>query len=94
MTDRELMVERIQNAMQSLDRTQAAKSDLRKDVNAENIEAFRAHMHELYDNLEELKSALDNQALYGEDELINLFSQFFSGKPAPYRHIAEVEQKK
>jgi hypothetical protein len=94
MTDRELMVERIQNAVEALDRAHAAKSDLHKDVNADNIEAFRAHTHNLYNKLDELKNALDNQALYGEDELINLFSQLFSGKPAPYRHVAEVEQKK
>jgi hypothetical protein len=93
MTDRELMVERIQNAMQALDRTHAAGSDLQKDVNAKKLQAFRKHMHELCTQLEELKTALDNQAIYGEDELINLFSQLFSGKPTPYRHVAEVEHK-
>lgn len=94
MTDRELMVERIQNAMQALDHAHAAGSDLRKDVNAEKLQAFRDHMHDLCTKLGELKIALDNQALYGEDELINLFSELLSGKPTPYRHIAEVEQKK
>jgi hypothetical protein len=94
MTDRELMVERIQNAMQALDRTHAVSSELRKDVNGDKIKAFREHMHELSAHLEELKNALDNQALYGEDELINLFSQLFSGEQTPYRHVAEVEQKK
>jgi hypothetical protein len=94
MTDRELMVERIQNAIQALDRAHAAKGDLRKDINTENIEAFRAHMQDLYNELDGLKRALEHQALYGEDELINLFSQLFSGKPTPYRHVAEVEHKK
>lgn len=94
MTDRDLMVERIQNAMQALDRAHAAGGDLRKDVNAEKLQAFREHMSDLCVELEELKNALDHQAIYGEDELINLFSQLFSGKPTPYRHIAEVEQKK
>ena len=94
MTDRELMVERIQNAIQALDLSHEAKSDLHKDVNTENIEAIRAHMHDLYNELDGLKRALEHQELYGEDELINLFSQLFSGKPTPYRHVAEVEHKK
>jgi hypothetical protein len=94
MTDRELMVERIQNAMQALERTHAASDDLRKEVNGENLKAFREHMHELCEHLAELKTAMENQALYGEDELINLFSEWLNGKPSPYRHVAEVEHKK
>jgi hypothetical protein len=94
MTDRDLMLERIQNAMQALDRTHAAGSELRNDVNAKNLEVFQTHMRDLCGELEALKNALENQALYGQDEMINLFSEFFGGKPTPYRHIAEAQLKK
>jgi hypothetical protein len=94
MTDRDLMLERIQNAMQALDRAHAAGSELRNDVNAQNLEAFRAHMRDLCGELETLKHALENQALYGQDEMINLFSELFSGQPTPYRHVAEARLKK
>lgn len=94
MTDRDLMLERIQNAMQALDRTHVAGSELRNDVNAKNLEVFQSHMRDLCGELESLKNALENQALYGQDEMINLFSELFNGKPTPYRHVAEARLKK
>ena len=94
MTDRELMVERIQNAMNALDLTHAAGSELRKDANSEKLQVFKEHMHELCEKLGDLKVALEHQAVYAEDELINLFSELFSGEETPYRHMPEIEKKK
>ncbi|MDX9992674.1 MAG: hypothetical protein RBS68_11595 [Anaerolineales bacterium] len=94
MTDRELIVEHIQNAVQALDHAHNAGNDLRQAANAEKLQAFRDEMYALCAKLERLKNALDNQAVYGEDELINMLSLAFSGQPTPYRHITEVKRKK
>jgi hypothetical protein len=94
MTDRELMMERIQNAMQALDRAHDVSSELRNEVNKENLEAFRKQMRDLCGELEMFKKVLDNQALYGQDEIISLFRQVFGAGPTPYRHMSELPSKK
>lgn len=94
MTDRELMMERIQNAMQALDHAHDAGSELRNDVNEENLKAFHVQMHDLCGELEMFKKVLDNQALYGQDEIISLFRQVFGAGPTPYRHMGELPSKK
>ncbi len=93
MTDRELMMERIQNAMRALDRAHSASSELREAVNTQNLDAFQAHMRELCEELELFKKVLDNQAIYGQDEMINLLRRAFGEGPTAYRQMGELPSK-
>lgn len=93
MTDRELMMERIQNAMRALDRAHSASSKLREAVNTETLDAFQVRMHELREELELFKKALDNQAIYGQGEIINLLRQAFGEGPTAYQQIGELPLK-
>lgn len=61
MTDWDLMVERIQNAMQSLEKAHEAKQVLQNEANGETLAKFQAEMKQL-----EGKLQLVNQANPGQ----------------------------
>lgn len=91
MTDRELMVERIQNAMQAVNRAHEVSEQLKRETNPENFDAFREQMLVLCDKLETVKAALEHVDVYGEDEVIDLLSKTVSGHKSPYHRLKSVE---
>lgn len=91
MTDRTTMVEDIQRAMQALDEAHTVSERLRSEPNHETLDAFRQKMEKLGDELQMLKNIFGNQTLYAADELVDIFSQFFSGKPSAFRRMERFE---
>jgi hypothetical protein len=90
MTDWDLIVEYIQNAMQAVDQAHEASENLRNHVSADTFDEFQAHMQVLCEHLSALKSALEHSSAYTMDELVDELSQMYSGKPAAYRRTQHI----
>lgn len=90
MTDWDLIVENIQKAMQAVDQAHEASENLRNHVSADTIDDFKVHMLELCEHLSVLKYALEHASTYAMDELIDVLSQMYSGKPAAYRRTQRI----
>ncbi len=93
MTDIREMADAIKNAMQAVDEAHEAGNKLREQATPETINHFEAEMEILSEHLQALKRVLDHEEGYFVEELSDLLSQFFSGKPAPYRSIPRVNDK-
>ena len=91
MTDWDLIIENIQNAMQAVEHTHEAGENLRNHTTPETFDEFRAHMEELCSHLSTLKNVLEHSTTYGMDELIDALSEMFSGKPAAYRKTQHIK---
>lgn len=90
MTDWDLIVENIQKAMQAVDQAHEASQNLRNEVTPETFDEFKAHMQELCDHLSALKNAMEHSSTYTMDELVDVLSQMYSGKPAAYRRTQRI----
>lgn len=90
MTDWDLIVENIQNALQAIDQTHAASENLRNHVSPDTFDEFNTHMQELCEHLSSLKKAMEHSSTYTMDELIDALSQIYSGKPAAYRRTQRL----
>lgn len=90
MTDWDLMVENIQKAMQAIDQVHEASEDLRNHVAPDTLDEFKAHMQELCEHLSTLKNALEHSCSYMMDELVDVQSKIYTGKPAAYRRSQEI----
>ncbi len=90
MTDRDLMVERIQAALQALDEAHVAKETLRKQTNSTTLNSFRQRMLKLANELDELKQILNHENDYMQDELAEVISETLH-EPHSYRRIPPVE---
>lgn len=89
MTDWELMVEQMRNAVQAVENAQQAANHLREERNNHTVHAFREHMLALANNLEALKKILDNENIYAQDEFAELLTQVLH-EPHVYRRIPPV----
>jgi hypothetical protein len=91
MTDWDLIIENMQNAMQAVDHAHEAGENLRNHTTAETFDEFRDHMEELCSHLSALKSVLEHSSTYTMDELVDALSEMFSGRPAAYRKTQHIE---
>ena len=91
MTDWDLIVERIQNAMQAVDQAHEASENLRNHTTTETLDEFKAQMEELCEHLGALKNVMEHTTAYTMDELVDTLSQMYSGKPAAYRRTQHIE---
>jgi len=91
MTDWDQIVEYIQNAMQAVDQAHEAGENLRNHVSPNTIDEFKAHMQELCEHLSTLKNAMEHSTAYSMDELVDVLSNIYSGKPAAYRRTQHIE---
>jgi len=91
MTDWDLIVERIQNAMQAVDQAHAASENLRNHATPENFDEFKEHMQDLCEHLSALKNVMEHSSTYTMDELVDVLSQMSTGKPAAYRRTRHLE---
>jgi dihydroorotase len=91
MTDWDQIVEHIQNAMQAVDQAHEASENLRNHTTPETLDEFKAHMEELCEHLSALKMVMEHTTAYTMDELVDVLSQMYSGKPAAYRRTQHLE---
>lgn len=95
MTDWDLMVERIQRAMQAVDQAHEAKETLEENINGETLAHFQARMKELEEHLRLMKQILEHEDTYSLDEIAAALGQTLNKEQASYRRIPrfEVDQK-
>jgi hypothetical protein len=91
MTDWDRIVEQIQNAMQAVDQAHKAGENLRNHTTPKTLDEFKLQMEELGDHLSALKTAMEHSTAYTMDELVDVLSQMYSGKPAAYRRTQHIE---
>ena len=91
MTDWDLIVEHIHNAMQAVDQAHEASENLRNHTTPETFDEFKSQMEELCDNLKTLKNVMEHTTTYSMDELVDTLSKMYSGKPAAYRRTQRIE---
>ena len=91
MTDWDLMVEYIQQAMNAVDEAHLASSELREKVTSETIDEFRAKVDELTEHLTKLQTVLNNQEAFALDELADWLSEAFAGIPSDYRRTPRMK---
>lgn len=91
MTDWDLIVEQIQNAMQAVDQAHKASENLRSQATPETFDEFTTYMQELFEHLSAMKNVLEHTSTYAMDELVDALSQMQSGKPAAYRRTRPIE---
>jgi hypothetical protein len=90
MTDWDLIVENMQNALQAIDQAHTASENLRNHVSTDTFDEFNTHMQELCERLSSLKKAIEHSSTYSMDELVDVLSQIYSGKPAAYRRTQRL----
>ena len=91
MTDWDLMVEYIRQAMDAVDEAHEASSELRENVTLESIDEFRAKVNELTEHLTKLQTVLNNQEAFALDELADWLSKAFAGIPSDYRRTPRMK---
>ena len=90
MTDWNQIIENIQNAMQAVDQAHEASEKLRNHVSPGTFDEFNTHMQVLCEHLSALKNAMEHSSDYSMDELVDVLSQMYSGKPAAYRRTQRL----
>ena len=91
MTDWDLIVERIHNAMQAVDQAHEASENLCNHTTPETFDDFKSQMEELCEHLKTLKNVMEHTSTYTMDELVDALSKMYSGKPAAYRRTQHIE---
>ena len=91
MTDWDLITERIQNAMQAVDRAHEASENLRNQTTPEAFDEFKEQMQTLCEHLSDLKKVMEHTSTYTMDELVDVLSRMSTGKPAAYRRTKHIE---
>lgn len=91
MTDWNLMVERIQNAMQALEKAHQSKQDLEGDVNGETLTKFQNEVKHLEEKLRLMKQILENEDTYSMDEIAAALGRALGREEPGYRRIPEFQ---
>lgn len=91
MTDWDLVIGYIRNAMGKLDESQVAAQELAQNPNLDNFNEFRTQMAELQTNLQSLLSALNDEDAYAFDELVDALSKVHLGHVAAYRRTPRMQ---
>jgi len=94
MTDWNLMVERIQNAMQALEKAHEAKDALKSQANGETLTKFQVEMKELEEHLRLMKQILEHEDTYSMDEIAEALGRTLNRERSSYRRIPEFDAKK
>lgn len=92
MTDRDLMVERIQAALQAVEEAHTAGQELKKDADTERLAAFHAKMLELEEHLQLMKDILAHADTYTMDEIASSLGKML-GQRDGYHRIQHYEVK-
>lgn len=94
MTDWNLMVERIQNAMQALEKAHQSKQALEGQANGETLTKFQVEMKQLEEELRLMKQILENEDTYSMDEIAAALGHTLNKERSSYRRIPEFNAKK
>ncbi len=94
MTDWNLMVERIQNAMQALEKAHEAKDALKSQANGDTLTKFQAEMKALEEHLRLMKQILEHEDTYSMDEIATALGHTLNKERSSYRRIPEFDAKK
>jgi hypothetical protein len=89
--DWEYMLERMQSAMKALDETHEAKNNFTENATPETFDAFKNQMDELSNHLNNIKKMLDNEGVYVEEEMIDIFKKMGHSQPSGYRRIPHLK---
>ncbi len=93
MTDWDLMVERIQNAMQAVDKAHEAKETLQVKINGETLAHFQARMKELEEHLRLMKQILEHENTYTMDEIADALNRTLNTGTQSYHRIPHYPLK-
>ena len=93
MTDWDLMIECIRNAMQAMDEAGHTAESLGDQHTREEINRTRQQMLKLVERLSNLKIVLNNQAAFATDELADMLNQAFTGKHTEYRRTPRMNPR-
>jgi hypothetical protein len=91
MTDWDLMVEYLRQAMDAVDKAHEATSELRENVTPETLDEFREQLNALTDHLSKLQTVLNHQEAFALDEIADMLSQAFTGNPSEYRRTPRMK---
>lgn len=92
MTDWDLMVEYINNAMQAVDKAHEVTNNLRKNATAETFDEFRSRMNELIEHLAKLQTVLNHEGTFAFEELADRMSMMLEGHRPEYRRTPRMEE--
>jgi hypothetical protein len=91
MTDWDMILENIRNAMQAVDEAHEASHDLRTNATPDTFDEFRVKMAELTEHLTRLQTVLNNEEAFAMDELVDWISKTYTGKPSEYRRTPRMK---
>jgi len=92
VTDWDMIVESIHNAMIAVDRAHEASNGLRERATPEAFNEFRTQMQELTEHLAKLQTVLDNQEAFALDQIADWLSEAFTGKLSDYRRTPRMDK--
>ena len=90
MTDWDLMVGYIQQAMDAVDKAHEATSELRENTTPEALDQFRIEIERLTERLTQLQTVLNNEEAFAVDELADWLSEAFTGNRLEYRRTPRM----
>jgi hypothetical protein len=93
MTDWDMIVEYIHNAMEAVDEAHEASHDLRHNATPDTFDEFRVKMAELTEHLTRLQTVLNNEEAFAVDELADWISKMYTGHPSDYRRTPRMTLK-
>ena len=93
MTDWDMIVEYIHNAMEAVDDAHEASHELRTNANPDTFDEFRVKMAELTEHLTRLQTVLNNEEAFAMDELVDWISKTYTGKLSDYRRTPRMTIK-
>lgn len=92
MTDWDLMIEHIQNAMQAVDKAHEVTNSLRENTTGETFDKFRSQMDKLIEHLSKLQMVLDHEGTFAFEELADRMSMLMEGHRPEYRRTPRLEE--
>ncbi len=85
MTDWELISSQIQRAMAAVEDAHMVSQALRDEPTPEKLTKFQKKMGELARELDNIEYFLEHEDMVFSDDVSDVLSEIFTGKPAPYR---------
>ncbi len=85
MTDWELITAQIKKAMSAVEDAHEAGKALKDDPSPERLGEFQKQMADLSKDLESIEYFLEHEDWVLTDDISDVLSEAFSGKPAPFR---------
>ncbi len=89
MTDWDLIIECMRNAMQVVEKTR--NGDLPDSDSKKELDHVRGQMQEVIERLTKLQTVLEHQGDFAVDELNDMLSKPFTGKQSEYRRTPRME---